>query len=148
MTAGRHWGLLAICISALAAPVAVMAQGGVPKAELRRNGHFANMFRFEFKPGKSDEALEILKGILLPAYRKAGIKAELIEDLLGTKDVYLIVPLRSGPNYYGYEVPPEDVDAWTALMETAGGPAEGEKRMDAFIAYVVRQSQSLVFVAD
>ncbi len=89
-----------------------------------------------------------MKGTLVPAYRKAGIKAELIEDLLGTKDVYLIVPLRSGPNYYGYDVAPEDVDAWKALMETAGSPAEGEKRMDAFIGYVVRQSQSLVFIAD
>ncbi len=134
--------------AALASPGVAAAQVGVPKAELRRNGHFANLFHFEFKPGKSDEALEILKGSLLPAYRKAGIKAELVEDLLGAKDAYLIVPLRSGPNYYAYEVPPEDVDAWKALMETAGGAAEGEKRMDAFIGYVVKQSQSLVFIAD
>lgn len=144
----RHKILFAIFIAAQAAQGAVSAQDITPKAELRRNGHFANMFRFVFKPGKSDEALEILKGTLLPAYRKAGIKVELIEDLMGTKDVYLIVPLRSGPNYYLYDVPPEDADAWKALMDMSGGPAEGEQRMDAFIGYVMQQSQSLVFVAE
>ena len=99
-------------------------------------------------PGKTDEALGILRSTLIPAYEATGIHPTVIEDLLGTKDVILIVPLKNGPEYYKYEVPPQDAAAFKALIKNAGSPDKAEEQLDKFIGYLVRQSQKLVFVND
>ena len=126
--------LLAACFSAI----------GQEEPKQRSGGYFANLFQFEFAPGKTDEALSILESSLIPAYRRAGIDVTLVEDLLGTKDIYLLVELKSGPEYYSYDVPPQDMAAWQALHEIVG--EEGEQELDRFVGYLVRQSQTMVFV--
>ena len=128
-------------------PSTATAQSSSP-TQVRQGGYFANMFRFEFRPGKSDEGLTILRDTLIPAYRKAGIDVQLIEDMVGTKDVYLIVPLRDGPAYYSFQTPPQDVQLWRELIKSVGGDeGKAEKRLDAFINLLVRQSQTLVFIS-
>ena len=76
-----------ITVLSVGQPRPAAAQNSAP--QLRQGGYFANMFRFEFRPGKSDEGLTILRETLIPAYRKAGIDVLLIEDMVGTKDLYL-----------------------------------------------------------
>jgi len=136
--------VLAILLLVLTAAVSASAQEPAEK----KGGHFANLFTFEFKPGKTDEALAILRNTLIPAYEATGIHPTVIEDLLGTKDVILIVPLKNGPEYYKFEVPPQDAAAFKALIKNAGSPDKAEEQLDKFIGYVVRQSQKLVFVND
>jgi hypothetical protein len=136
--------ILAVALVIAATALVANAQEPVEK----KGGHFANLFTFEFKPGKTDEALGILRSTLIPAYEATGIHPTVIEDLLGTKDVILIVPLKNGPEYYKYEVPPQDAAAFKALIKNAGSPDKAEEQLDKFIGYVVRQSQKLVFVND
>lgn len=134
-----------ITVLSVGQPRPAAAQNSAP--QLRQGGYFANMFRFEFRPGKSDEGLTILRETLIPAYRKAGIDVLLIEDMVGTKDLYLMVPLRDGPAYYSSQSPQQDVDLWRELIKSLGGDeGKAEKRLDAFINLLVRQSQTLVFV--
>ncbi|MCA1749433.1 MAG: hypothetical protein ABR601_07410 [Parasphingopyxis sp.] len=134
----------------VAQPLPVAAQPAEQESPtVRSDGHFANLFRFEFKPGKSDEALTILRETLLPAWRAAGVEARLVEDMLGTKDVWLFVPLENGPEYYAYETPPQDIRAWAALNALfEGDAAAAERRLDEFVDLLVRQQQALVFVND
>lgn len=139
----RNFAFPALLLVLLAAGI-TLGQEPVEK----KGGHFANLFTFEFKPGKTDEGLGILRKTLIPAYESTGVHPTIIEDLLGTKDVLLIVPLKNGPDYYKYEVPPQDSAAFKALIKNAGSPEKAEKELDRFIGYVARQSQRLVFVND
>ncbi len=136
---------LAMCVAEALQPAAAVAQE-TTQPEVRSDGYFANFFHFEFKPGKSDEGLEILKETLIPAYRRAGVDVKLIEDMMGTKNLYLIIPLRSGPAYYSYVLPPQDADAWRALTAMSGDPAEAERRLDRFVDLLARQWQTMIFV--
>lgn len=133
--------------TSLIAPAHAQAQDN--PTETRSGGHFANLFQFTFKPGKSDEALEILNETRVPAYRDAGIDVTVIEDLLGTKDIFLLVPLRDGPAYFASEQPAQDMDAWRSLNAMfEGDAAAAERRLDAFVDLLDRQFQRLVFVND
>lgn len=147
--------ILAFGLFVFAAADAVRAQEERPEpgpaaagGELRGGGSFANLFRFEFYPGKTDEGLEILTETLIPAYKKAGVEVTLIEDLLGTKDIYLIVPLREGPAYYSFTVPQQDAAAWKELIKLTGSAEKAEARLDKLIGYVKRQTQTLIFIRD
>lgn len=125
-----------------------MAQQDVDNqmGQTRKNGFYANLFHFEFNPGKTDDALEILSEILIPAYGNAGVEVTLIEDLVGTKDVLLLIPLKDGPSYYNYIVPKQDAEAWEQLSRIAGSSEKAENEIDKFISFVRKQSQTLVFI--
>lgn len=115
-------------IGALVLVSTVKAQETAPSEETRKGGSFANMFHFEFHPGKTDEALAILRKTLIPAYRNAGIEVTLIEDLLGTKDIFLVVPLKDGPAYYNFIVPKQDAEAWKQLIKLIGSAEKAEQQ--------------------
>jgi hypothetical protein len=129
-------------------PFYTNAQDNIPTEEKRKNGVYANFFHFEFLPGKTDDALNILNKTLIPAYRNAGVDVTVIEDLMGTKDVFMIIPLKSGPEYYSFVVPAQDAEAWKQLVKITGSAEKAEAQMDEFIGYVKRQSQTLVFIPD
>jgi hypothetical protein len=76
----------------------------------REAGHYANFFHFKFLPGKSDEGSTLLQNVLLPAFKDAGINVTLIEDLMGTKDIYILIDLEEGPAYYENLIPRQDVN--------------------------------------
>lgn len=125
---------------------AVAQETEIPEAQKREPGTYYKLFNLEFKPGKTDDALEILRGKLVPAWRESGVKVQLIEFLLQTKDVMLLIELKEGPESLGYEVPKQDAEAWAALVSTAGNAASANEIVDRFIGYVARQSESLVFI--
>ena len=112
----------------------------------RTNGWYANLFRFEFKPGKSDEGLTILNTVLLPAFKKAGVNVTVMEDLMGTKDVLMIIALKDGPEFYKYVVPAQDKILFDELIKLAGSEKEANAQLDKFVEILAKQSQTLVFV--
>jgi hypothetical protein len=112
----------------------------------RENGTYANLFRFEFKPGKTDEGLVIFKNTLMPAFKNAGVKVTLLEDLMGTKDLLALIELKDGPSFYEYSVPRQDLVLFEELIKLAGSEQEAEVQLDRFVNLLVRQSQTLVFV--
>jgi hypothetical protein len=118
------------------------ASQGIPRA----NGWYANMFRFEFKPGKSDEGLTLLKTVLIPAFKKAGVNVTLMEDLMGTKDILMIIELKDGPDFYKYVVPAQDRKLFDELIKLAGSEQAADAQLDKFVDVLARQSQTLVFV--
>ena len=125
----------------------LLAQDPLIFAEQKReDGTFANMFHFTFKPGKSDEGLELLRSSLIPAFLQSEINVTLIEDLMGTKDVMLIVPLEQGPSYYASTMPVQDQKLWASLNTLLGSPEKAEEQLDKFVGLLEKQSQTLVFL--
>lgn len=118
----------------------------VPAQQPREDGVYGNLFHFKFFPGKSDEGSGLLKEVLLPAFKEAGIKVTVIEDLMGTKDIYLIIELEDGPRYYESLVPNQDVKLWNALVKVHGSAQKAEEQEDRFIKFVEEQSQTLVYL--
>lgn len=112
----------------------------------RTGGTYANLFKFEFKPGKTDEGLAILNSTLIPAFEAAGVKVTIIEDLMGAKDVMALIELEDGPSFYEFTVPRQDLRLFTELIRISGSEEEAEKRLNSFINLLVRQTQTLVFV--
>lgn len=112
----------------------------------RGEGQYANLFHFTFKPGKTDEGLEILNTKLLPAFDNAGIKVTLIEDLMGTKDIMALIPLEDGPSFYKFLVPKQDLRLLMELVKLAGTQEKAEEDLDSFINLLTNQSQTLVFI--
>ena len=121
-------------------------ESNIPSEQSRGEGVFANLFHFTFLPGKSDEGLEVLKNVLLPAFEKAGVNVTLIEDLMGTKDVYMIIELDEGPRYYEPLVSKQDAKLWSSLLELTGSAEKAEEELDKFIKSLTKQSQTLVFI--
>ncbi len=112
----------------------------------RTGGDYANLFRFEFKPGKTDEGLEILNSTLIPAFKNAGVKVTIIEDLMGSKDILALINLKDGPSFYEYVLPKQDLILLKELLKLSGSEEEAEKRLDKFINLLVRQTQTLVYI--
>ena len=118
----------------------------IPEQQPRGPGVYANLFRFKFLPGKSDEGSELLRDVLLPAFKEAGINVTVIEDLLGTKDILLLIELEEGPRYYESLVPKQDIKLWNALVKVHGSSQNAEEQVDRFIKFLQEQSQTLVFI--
>ena len=114
--------------------------------EKRGEGIYANLFQFTFKPGKTDEGLDILRSALIPAFLQSEIKVTLIEDLLGTKDVMLIVPLEQGPQYYEYIMPPQDSRLWASMLALSGSEQKAEENLDKLVMLLEKQTQTLIFM--
>jgi hypothetical protein len=137
---------LILPILLLAAAPARAQDADVPAAQLREAGTYHKLFVFEFRPGKTDDALEVLQATLVPAWRAAGVRVQVMEMLDGTRDVQLLIELRGGPATLAYAVPEQDAAAWAALVRIAGGAEEANEAVDRFIGHVARQSESLVFI--
>ena len=114
----------------------------------RTGGRYANLFRFEFKLGKTDEGLDILNATLIPAFKNAEVEVTIIEDLMGSKDLFALIELKDGPSFYEYTFPKQDMDLFTELLKLSGSEQEAEKRLDKFIDLLVRQTQTLVYIRD
>lgn len=118
----------------------------VPAQQSRDEGVYANLFHFKFLPGKSDEGSELLKEVLLPAFKQAGIKVTVIEDLMGTKDIYMLIELEEGPRYYESLIPSQDIKLWQALVKVHGSEQKAEEQVDRFINFIEEQSHTLVYL--
>ena len=118
----------------------------IPESQPRDQGVYANLFTFKFLPGKSDEGNELIREVLLPAFKEAGIKVTVIEDLMGTKDILMLIELEEGPRYYESLVPKQDVKLWNALVKLHGDAVKAEEQVDKFIRFIQEQSQTLVFI--
>ena len=118
---------------------------GIPHAQPREAGTYYKLFILEFKPGKTDDALEVLNRTLIPAWREAGIKVHVFEQLLQTRDVFLLIDLKDGPNSLAYSVPEQDARAWAALVRIAGSAQAANHAVDELISMVQRQTETLVF---
>lgn len=117
----------------------------VPRSQPRGEGTYAHLFTFEFRPGKTDEGVRILRNALIPSWRAAGVEVTLIESLIGKKDVFLIIPLLDGPRYFEWEIPEQDARAWAALVDQVG-PDEAGRTVDQFVGLLESQSQDFVFL--
>jgi hypothetical protein len=117
----------------------------IPKAQSRGEGTYYKLFTIELKPGKTDDALEILNATLIPAWREAGVSVQVLEELVNTRDVLLLIELKDGPAALSYSVPRQDALAWARLVRIAGSAQAAEQAMDKFISYVSRQSETVVF---
>lgn len=114
----------------------------------RTGGSYANLFKFEFKPGKTDEGLDILKSTLIPAFNNAGVRITLIEDLMGQKDLIALIELKEGPSFYEYVLPKQDLMLLKELLKISGSEEETERRLDQFINLLVKQTQTLVYISE
>lgn len=143
----RATSLPALAAALLAlAPAPARAQDADVPAAVRREGTYAFLYHVTFRPGKSDDGIQVLRDDLIPAWRDAGVEVTLYESLVGTRDVYLVLPLRDGPATLGWEVSPQDAETWTALVRRAGGGEAANRVVDRFIGFVERQSQDLVLL--
>lgn len=115
----------------------------VPRA-VSREGEYAFLYHVVFHPGKSDEGIGILEESLIPAWGRAGVRVTLFESLVGTRDAWVLVPLRDGPDTFDWVVSPQDAETWAALVERTGSPERANRVMDRFIALVERQSQEFI----
>ena len=128
-----------------AVPGAYAQDTDVPQARARGEGTYAHLFTFEFRPGKTDEGVRILRDALIPSWRTAGVEITLIESLIGKKNVFLIIPLLEGPRYFEWEIPAQDARAWAALVDQVG-PEEAGRVVDRFVGLLDSQSQDFVFL--
>jgi hypothetical protein len=118
----------------------------IPRAQQRGAGTYYKLFTFEFRPGKTDDALGVLFQTLVPAWIAAGVQVQVIESLLGTHDVRMLIELPQGPGTLSYTVPEQDARAWTALVRIAGSSQAANEAVDRFVGHLERQSEELVFI--
>lgn len=128
----------------LAVPV-LAQESGPPQAVKRGPGTYAHLFTIEFKPGKTDEGVELLEKYLIPAWKSAGVEVTMMESLIGEKNVMLLIPLKDGPEYFEWTIPAQDAKAWAALSKQVGAD-KSEQVVDKFVGLLVRQSEDFVFL--
>lgn len=137
------WLAIALTLT-LTAPVPAQ-ESGPPQAVKRGPGTYAHLFTIEFKPGKTDEGVQLLRKYLIPAWKSAGVEVTMMESLIGEKNVMLLIPLKDGPEYFEWTIPAQDAKAWAALSKQVGAD-KSEQVVDKFVGLLVRQSEDFVFL--
>ena len=132
---------LALVVTAfLALPAALTAQEQeeeMPQPE-RYDTSWYEIVHVDYKPGKADEAFELVREHYIATEEEAdlpGPEMELIHTT-GQWDATYIWHLDDGPSDLTWKTSPEEIEFMQAFREHAGGDEEAQEIMERYQSYV------------
>ena len=93
----------------------------LPKAAKYENVNWYQVEYFKFKPGKADDALNIIYDHFVPADKAAGREIINFDTRIGEWHHVAYFPMEDGASGLAWKVAPKDEKWWAALAKQLGG---------------------------
>ncbi len=137
----------ALCATVIAVGIVLAAlpasAADLPKAEKRENVIYYSVLYIAFKPGKSDEGYKLIYDHLVPAGKKAGNPATIIDFQTGPWDSAAYFRLTEGPAAFNWITSPRTEAFWAALAEQEGGAEKAQALFARYTATLARTKTEL-----
>lgn len=127
----------ALCVPVIATPAGAQ---DMPKAE-RNDLNWYSIHMVKFKPGKRARAHEIIDNYFIPADKKAGTGAGIIDLHMNTGewDSVTAFPMTGGPNDMTWDTSPDDAKWMAAMAEMLGGMDKAQAVLNEWDSLVERE---------
>lgn len=125
--------------SAFATPA--WAQEEAPEAQRYENVDWHEVNLVDFKPGKTERAMEIISDYFQEASKRADTQVpRIIEMQTGPWDLMLIWTMEEGPSEMTWKISPEGVRYQEAFNEVVGSEEEAEEIVGEYYSLVARET--------
>ena len=127
-----------------ALPVALEAQEA-PEAERYEGVTWYEVVHLDFKPGKADDAMDVIEEHFIPASEAAGNPGPVMELIHATGgwDLTVIWELEDGPSDYTWEMSPSGVAFMQAMAEREGGMEAAQEVWERYQSYIAKSKSTL-----
>lgn len=103
----------------------------------KHEGPWYEIVHVDFKPGKADDAFNLIREHYWPTEEKAGTGPVLeLVHATGEWDATWIWKLEEGPGEFAWKTSPDNIAFQKALREHAGGEKKAEKIEEKYQSYV------------
>lgn len=143
----RNSTVALILLTAMAGPFA-LAEEAMPKPERRTGGSYYRLSMFDYKPGRADEAKEIVESYFFEAGKAIGWIPTLITPLSGRWDQIILLPMGHTTDELEFVRTERGVKWFEALVEVAGGREEADRIYEAYEETILLQRSEIVFLHD
>lgn len=128
------------------ATTAARAEEHEPAAKKHENVDWYRLVHVDFKPGKSGDALKLVRQHFAPAGQAAGTPGPVSSFVheSGPWDVTWVWHLSGGPSDLEWDVSPNNLKWMAALAEQEGGMEEARKRLAEYSALVSSSTSYIV----
>lgn len=143
--------LTAAVAAVLIVPTApLMAQQDAPKPEKHENVTWYEIVNFDFKPGKTGEAMDIIEEYFVQAGMEAGVPGPVmhLEHRTGEWDLTAIWQMKRGPGEMEWKRTPEGI-AWAEkFREMVGSEEKADEVFEEFESYIQRSNSTIAMQDD
>lgn len=115
-----------------------------------KNVKWYGIAQVDFKPGKMDEAMGLVKKYFMPAGKAAGNPGPVmvLENQTGSWDITVIWLLKDGPSDLEWKVSPENVASNAELLKLAGSKEKVEKIREEWLSDIARSTYNVALQED
>lgn len=138
----------------LMTPLSLAAQQAAQQEELEPERHenvtWYTVEQIDFKPGKREAALEIIRNYYAPAGVESGTPGPVmhLEHMTGEWDLTVIWHMERGPAQMEWKRSPEAVAWQKKFAEMVGGPERAREIGEEFASYIARSNGTLTMQND
>lgn len=146
LTARRAWGVfMATLLLGAAGTAAAASSDDMPKASKYTNVAWYEVVHVNFKPGKADDAMGMIRRYFIPAAKKAGVPgpAMVMVDRTGPWDMTILWKLKNGPSQMEWKMTPQSVAWFKAMADMNGGAKKAREIRSHYLSYVQNESATL-----
>ena len=134
---------LFLSMAGLATPAQAQDEG--PQPQRYEDVTWNWVVLYDFKAGKRDQAMEMVRDHYIPASKKAGTPyPRVIELQTGSWDVIVVYTLRDGPSEMAWKTSPEEAKGQKAFLEMHG-EEKAQEIADEFSSTVARTNSFVGF---
>lgn len=137
--------LTAVVAAGLILPAGLAAQEEEPKPEKYEDASWYALVQVDFKPGKRDKAMKMVKDYFAPASEASGTEMPVmhLQHQSGEWDWTIIWHMKGGPGDMEWKQTAEDIKWQKELAELAGGPEKAGEMMEEWSSYIARENVTI-----
>lgn len=115
-----------------------------------KNVKWYGIAQVDFKPGKMDEAMGLVKKYFMPAGKAAGNPGPVmvLENQTGAWDITVIWLLKDGPSDLEWKVSPQSVASSKELLKLVGSKEKVKKIRKEWISDIARSTYNVALQED
>lgn len=109
-----------------------------------------NVVNIDFAPGKTSDALKIIREHFMKASDAAGTPKPtmILMDVTGPWDMTVIWKMKDGPASMEWRRSPDNIKWWAALVKQEGSEDAANKLTEEYGSYVARSSSTITRTMD
>lgn len=117
-----------------------------PQAQKHEDVTWYEIVHVDFEPGKTDDALELIKEHYIPAAGEAGNPGPemVLQHQTGSWDLTLVWKLDRGPSVFEWETTPEGAAFQKALLEMVG-EEKMQEISETYQSYIDRSELTITY---
>lgn len=139
--------LTAVVAAGLILPAGLAAQEEEPEPEKYEDASWYALVQVDFKPGKRDDAMKMVREYYMPAGQEAGTPAPVmhLQHQSGEWDWTVIWHMEGGPADMEWKQTADDIEWQKKLAELAGGPDKAKELGEKWSSYIARENVTIAF---